>query len=116
MEFFNLTFTIIGFVLFFSSLNAQSLSEINTLREKADSLHSVGQTEEAIKVGAEAIKLAEQNGYQIQIVGTHAAQGVFLRFMGRIDDALQSYNKALQIVTDETFRENPDGDAIEEIA
>ena len=110
------TFTIIGFVLFFSSLNAQSLSEINALREKADSLHSVGQTEEAIKIGAEAIKLAEQNGDQIQIVGTHAAQGVFLRSMGRIDDALQSYNKALQIITDEAFRENPDEDAIEEIA
>ena len=110
------TATIIGIVLFFNLLSAQSLSEINNLREKADSLHSVGQTEEAVKIGEEAIKLAEESGNQIQIVGTHSAQGVFLRSMGRIDEALESYNKALQIVTSELFRENPNQEAIEEIA
>ena len=110
------TATIIGIVLFFNLLSAQSLSEINNLREKADSLHSVGQTEEAVKIGEEAIKLAEESGNQIQIVGTHSAQGVFLRSMGRIDEALESYNKALQIVTSESFRENPNQEAIEEIA
>ena len=108
--------TIISIVLFFNLLNAQSLQDINILREKADSLHSVGQTEEAIKLGEEAIKLAEKSGNQIQIVGTHAAQGVFLRSMGRIDEALDSYNKALEIITSETFRENPNQEAIEEIA
>ncbi|MCH5235384.1 MAG: tetratricopeptide repeat protein [Muribaculaceae bacterium] len=97
-------------------LNAQSLPEIENLREKADSLHSVGQTEEAIKIGEKAIKLAEESGDQIQIVGTHAAQGVFLRSMGRIDEALRSYDKALEIVTSQDFRENPSQEAIEEIA
>ena len=103
-------------MLFCDLINAQSLSEINDLREKADSLHSIGQTEEAIKTGEQAIKLAEESGNQIQIVGTHAAQGVFLRSMGRINEALSSYDKALQIITSETFRENPDQEAIEEIA
>lgn len=107
---------IISIVLFFNFINAQSFSEIDNLREKADSLHSVGQTEEAVKVGERAIKLAEESGNQIQIVGTHAAQGVFLRSMGRIDDALRSYDRALEIATSETFRENPDSEAIEEIA
>ena len=108
--------TLICIVLFFNLLHAQSVSEINNLRETADSLHSVGQTEEAIKIGEKAIKLAEESGDQVQIVGTHSAQGVFLRSVGRIDEALRSYDKALQIITSESFRENPDKEAIEEIA
>lgn len=108
--------TIIGVFLCFNLLNAQTSSKIDILREKADSLHSIGQTEEAIKIGEEAIQLAEESGNQVQIVGTHAAQGVFLRSMGRIDEALNSYNKALRIVTSEEFRKNPSQDAIEEIA
>lgn len=108
--------TIISVVLFFNFLNAQSLSEINTLREKADSLHSVGQTEEAVKIGEQAIKLAEESGNQVQIVGTHSAQGVFLRSLGRIDEALVSYNEALRIITSEGFRANPSQEAIEETA
>ena len=103
-------------MLFFNLLNAQSFTDIAYLREKADSLHSIGQTEEAIKTGEEAIRLAEQSGNQTQIVGTHAAQGVFLRSVGRIDEALRSYDRALQIITGEAFRENPDQEAIEEIA
>ena len=110
------TVIFISIVLFINLLNAQSLPEIENLREKADSLHSVGQTEEAIKIGEKAIKLAEESGDQIQIVGTHAAQGVFLRSMGRIDEALRSYDKALEIVTSQDFRENPSQEAIEEIA
>ena len=105
-----------GVALGMNLLNAQSLGHIDNLRQTADSLHSVGQTEEAIKIGEKAIKLAEESGDQIQIVGTHAAQGVFLRSMGRIDEALNSYNKALQIITDETFRQNLNQDAIEETA
>ena len=107
---------LISILFFFNCLNAQSLTEIDNLREKADSLHSVGQTEEAIKIGEKAIKLAEDSGNQIQIVGTYSAQGVFLRSLGKIDDALKSYDKALQIITSKTFRENPSQEAIEEIA
>ena len=110
------TLIIINVLLFFNLLNAQSIREIENLKEKADSLYSIGQTQEAIIIGEQAIKLAEENGDPIQIVGTHAAQGVFLRSMGKIDEALDSYNKALQIITSEAFRENPNQDAIEEIA
>ena len=110
------TVMIFSIVLFFNFLNAQSISEINILREKADSLHSIGQTDEAIKTGEKAIKLAEESGNKVQIVGTHAAQGVFLRSVGRINDALHSYDKALEIATNEKFRENPSQEAIEEIA
>ena len=110
------TTIIICLILLCNFLNAQSFSEINNLREKADSLHNVGQTEEALKLGEKAVKLAQESGEQTQIVGTYAAQGVFLRSLGKIDEALHSYDQALQIITSEAFRENPGQEAIEEIA
>ncbi|MDE6461018.1 MAG: hypothetical protein K2K52_09370, partial [Paramuribaculum sp.] len=51
-----------------------------------------------------------------QIVGTYAAQGVFLRSLGKIDEALKCYDAALAIITSGKFRKNPDQEAIEEIA
>lgn len=92
------------------------LSDVKRLRETADSLHSVGRTDSAAIVGQRAIELALKTGNPTQIVGTHSAQGVFLRSLGRIEDALTSYEKALEVVTSGKFRENPDGEAIEEIA
>lgn len=95
---------------------AKPVAEIVQLRELADSLHSVGQTDSAAVVGECAVRLAKESGDLTQIVGTNAAQGVFLRSLGRIDEALESYNAALEIVTSGKFRENPDQEAIEEIA
>ncbi len=92
------------------------IQEIARLRAEADSLHSIGRTDTAVIVGAEAIRLAKESGDATQIVGTHAAQGVFLRSLGRIDEALESYGTALEIVTSGKFRESPDQEAIEEIA
>lgn len=100
-----------------TSLAAQSkINEIARLREAADSLHSIGRTDSAVIVGERAIRLANEINDPTQIVGTHAAQGVFLRSLGKIDEALLSYEKALAIVTSGTFRENPSQESIEEIA
>lgn len=96
--------------------NSDKISEIGALREVADSLHSIGRTDSAAVVGERAIKLAEQLGDPVQLVGTHSAQGVFLRSLGDINGALASYNKALEIVTSGQFREAPGQEAIEEIA
>lgn len=90
--------------------------DISRLRAEADSFHSIGRTDTAVIIGAEAIRLAKESGDATQIVGTHAAQGVFLRSLGKIDEALESYGTALEIVTSGRFRENPDQEAIEEIA
>lgn len=109
---------IVAFLLASTSYAAPSsnLQDIATLREVADSLHSVGRTDSAAIIGSKAIELAERSANPTQIVGTHAAQGVFLRSLGRINEALQSYEKALDIITSGKFRENPDQEAIEEIA
>lgn len=85
-----------------------NLTEIARLRESADSLHSIGRKASAAVVGQQAIDLAVKSGDRTQIVGTHAAQGVFLRSLGRIDDALKHYEAALEIVTSEEFRTHPD--------
>lgn len=95
---------------------ADDVAEISRLREAADSLHSIGRTDSAAIVGERAIKLADKSGNPTQIVGTNASQGVFLRSLGRIDEALQRYETALAIITSGKFRENPDAEAIEEIA
>lgn len=94
----------------------EKIEEIARLRETADSLHSIGRTDSAAIVGEKAMRLAEASGDPTQIVGTRSAQGVFLRSLGRIDEALESYNGALSIITSGKFRENPDQEAIEEIA
>lgn len=110
---------ILSLIIVFTSVMSfasNDVAEIAHLREAADSLHSVGRTDSAAIVGEQAILLAEKCGDLIQIVGTNAAQGVFLRSLGRIDEALQRYETALSIITSGKFRENPDQEAIEEIA
>lgn len=90
--------------------------EIASLREAADSLHGVGKTDSALIVGERAIRLAEKSGDKVQMVGTFAGQGVYLRSLGRIDEALKSYEKGLEIVTSGEFRRDPSGEAIEEVS
>ena len=90
--------------------------EIASLREAADSLHGVGKTDSAVIVGERAIRLAEKSGDKVQMVGTFAGQGVYLRSLGRIDEALKSYEKGLEIVTSGEFRRDPSGEAIEEVS
>ena len=109
----SLIFIICGVTAFATS---PEIEEIARLRATADSLHSIGRTDSALSVGAQAVRIANKIGDPTQIVGTHAAQGVFLRSLGKVDEALKSYEAALAIVTSGKFRENPDQEAIEEIA
>lgn len=105
---------IINAITVFAS--SAKFDEVVKLREAADSLHSIGRTDSAVIVGERAIRLAREIDDPVQIVGTQAAQGVFLRSLGKVDEALKSYEAALEIVTSGKFRENPSQEAIEEIA
>lgn len=105
---------IINAITVFAS--SAKFDEVVKLREAADSLHSIGRTDSAVIVGERAIRLALEIDDPVQIVGTQAAQGVFLRSLGKVDEALKSYEVALEIVTSGKFRENPSQEAIEEIA
>lgn len=95
---------------------APSLPDIAALREAADSLHAAGRTDSALVVGAEARRLAVQMADNVQIVGTNAALGVFLRSSGRVEEALACYNDALALITSGALGENPSAEAVEEIA
>ena len=92
------------------------ISEIALLLEAADSLHSIGRTDSATVVGQRAVDLAYECDNPTLIVGANSAMGVYQRSMGKVDDALNSYGAALEVVTSGQFRENPDQEAIEEIA
>lgn len=104
---------IISLLLSLTSLisfaSADDIAGIARLREAADSLHSIGRTDSAAVVGEEAIRRAVKSGDPVHIVGTNAAQGVFLRSLGRIDEALQKYETALAIITSDKIcqQDNP---------
>ena len=100
----------------FQASASTKLDEIAALRERADSLHGVGRTDSAVIVGDQAVRLAVESGNPTQIIGTNASQGVYLRSLGRIDEALRCYDAALSIITSGQYRENVNQEAIEEIA
>ncbi|MDE5567929.1 MAG: sensor histidine kinase [Muribaculaceae bacterium] len=99
-----------------SLANTDKINEVVILLEAADSLHSIGRTDSAVVVGQHAVTLANECNEPTLIVGANSATGVYLRSLGKIDEALESYGAALEIITSGQFRENPDQDAIEEIA
>ncbi|MDE6702505.1 MAG: hypothetical protein K2K00_02375, partial [Muribaculaceae bacterium] len=99
-----------------SLANTDKINQVVILLEAADSLHSIGRTDSAVVVGQRAVTLANECNEPTLIVGANSATGVYLRSLGKIDEALESYGAALEIITSGQFRENPDQDAIEEIA
>ncbi len=92
---------------------ATDREEISRLMADADSLHAMGQSEEAITLAGEAAALARHDGDSLMILSVNASLGVYLRSTGQIDEALACYGTALEIVTSAPFRENPDEEAIE---
>ena len=95
-----------------SLANTDKINEVVILLEAADSLHSIGRTDSAVVVGQRAVTLANECNEPTLIVGANSATGVYLRSLGKIDEALESYGAALEIITSGQFRENPDQDAI----
>lgn len=89
--------------------------EFEQLAAAADSLHSIGRTDSAEVVGQRAIELAYKTGNNTNVVSALSSQGVFLRSLGKIDEALSHYGKALEIVTSGAFREKPDEEAVQAI-
>lgn len=100
----------------FSFAKDDVANEISMLRSAADSLHSIGKTDSAVLVGDKAIRLAEKSGKKILLLGAYSGQGVYLRSLGKINEALKSYERGLEIVTSEEFRKKPSVEEIEEIA
>lgn len=95
---------------------AEALDEFARSYVIADSLHSIGRTDSAVMVGAETIALAKGMDNPTMLVAAYSSQGVFLRSLGRVDEALDTYGKALDVINSGVFGDNPDDDAVDEIA
>ena len=95
---------------------AEALDEFARSYVIADSLHSIGRTDSAVMVGAETIALAKGMDNPTMLVAAYSSQGVFLRSLGRVDEALDTYGKALDVINSGVFGDNPDYDAVDEIA
>lgn len=99
-----------------TSMAATDRESIETLMATADSLHAMGLHEEAITEAEKAVDIAVRGNDKQMIVTTNTSLGVYLRSIGKIDEALACYDTALNIVTSNEFRQNPDEESIEEAA
>lgn len=107
-------------LLFFAALlltlpstAAESLDE---LRQKADELHARGNNDSALIVAREALDMARRSGKTTAIVGVNSSMGVYLRTMGKTDEALKHYNEAMKLCTTAEFKAKADEDACQEAA
>ena len=75
---------------------ADKLSE---LRQKADALHAGGNNDSAMIVAREALDMAHKSRNTTAIIGVNSSMGVYLRTMGKTDEALKHYNEAMKLCT-----------------
>ena len=92
---------------------ADKLSE---LRQKADALHGGGKNDSALIVAREALDMATKSRNTTAIVGINSSMGVYLRTMGKTDEALRHYNEAMKLCTTAEFKAKADEDARQEAA
>lgn len=111
----NIRGKLIAAVLLFFSCTVMA-DDIAGLREKADVMHVQGKNDSAVIVADEALRMAVASGDRCAQVGLHSSMGVYLRTMGKTDDALRHYNAALELCTDGAFRREADEDARQEVA
>ena len=105
---------IITFIL--SPAAAYCESNIDVLRQRADGLHAAGKNDSAIIVATEAMKEARKAKDTTAMIGVNSSMGVYLRTMGKLDEALKHYDKAMRMCTTESFKRKADEDARQEAA
>lgn len=103
-------------ILFPITTVAADADEFARLRALADSFHATGHSDSAIVEAGRALDMARRSNNASGILGTHTSLGVYLRSLGRIDEALKHYDEALKIATTDSFRKQADDEAREEAA
>lgn len=88
-------------------------NRLGRLSALADSLHAAGRTDSALVVGREAARLARSPE---EHVATCSSLGVFLRSLGRTEEALESYARALDVVTSGRLGAKPGEEACQSVA
>lgn len=89
---------------------------LDGLRQKADALHAEGKNDSAVIVAEKALAEAVTNGDTTAIVGLNSSLGVYLRTMGKLDEALKHYGEAMKLCTTEAYKRRADEDARQEAA
>ena len=89
---------------------------LDALRQKADALHAEGKNDSALVVAKEALAMASEVGDTTAMVGVNSSLGVYLRTMGKLDEALRHYGEAMKMCTTEAFKRNAGEDGRQEAA
>lgn len=89
---------------------------LDGLRQKADALHAEGKNDSAVIVAEKALAEAVTNGDTTAIVGLNSSLGVYLRTMGKLDEALKHYGEAMKLCTTEAYKRRAGEDARQEAA
>ena len=89
---------------------------LDGLRQKADALHAEGKNDSAVIVAEKALAEAVTNGDTTAIVGLNSSLGVYLRTMGKLDEALKHYGEAMKLCTTEAYKRCAGEDAQQEAA
>ena len=90
--------------LVLSAVAAYCAADVDGLRRRADALHSEGKNDSALAVAAEAAEAARSGRDTVALVGLYSSMGVYLRTMGRLDEALARYGEVLAMCTTEGYR------------
>ena len=89
---------------------------LDALRQKADALHAEGKNDSAVIVAEKALAEAVSRGDTTAIVGVNSSLGVYLRTMGKLDEALERYGEAMKLCTTEAYKRRAGEDARQEAA
>lgn len=107
-------------ILFLAAMMAvvpmAAADKLSELRQKADALHAGGKNDSALIVAREALDMATKSRNTTAIVGINSSMGVYLRTMGKTDEALRHYNEAMKLCTTAEFKAKADEDARQEAA
>lgn len=89
---------------------------LDDMRQKADALHAEGKNDSAVVVAEKALAEAVADGDTTAIVGLNSSLGVYLRTMGKFDEALERYGEAMKLCTTEAYKRRAGEDARQEAA
>lgn len=102
--------------LILSPAAAYCESNTDALRQRADELHAAGKNDSAVIIAGQAMEAARHSRDTVAMIGVNSSMGVYLRTMGKIDEAMKHYDEAMKMCTTESFKRNADEDARQEAA
>ena len=106
------------FLIFLLSVFLPVAAADNTdaLCREADRLHAEGKNDSALIVAGKALDEARGSGDTLAMISVNSSMGVYLRTMGRLDEALSHYREAMEMCVTESFGRRRDEEAMQTAA